>query len=383
MRRGSAYLFVMIIMFSIFIMLTVSISLTSQSAKVSFAYSDNANLYYLAVDFTEKFVAELNEQLVSQRNEIHEEIFERVKVRLEESPEEYIFYEDNSGNVYEGNFYLKEEDVTIGGVVILSGEKNNLYALLYRSYVLSIFNSRLMDGESIARYEITIEENSVPTKYEILITYLDERNGVYKFRSTARNLTNRNSDSVIAELVLTIDEHKEVLYENYQFRIEPEYLNKNSFLTNEDLQVNEDIEIYLRDHEWTEKNPVAYYSVGETVDISKFYNDSEPVPTILILEDENFIYSEDENKRFTGVIYTNGELEISEDVLIEHKNNFLDIIIDTVSFRRMIYDYFQLTDFQSLQAKLIFKELKLSEKFSLHITSLPYYKINTLKKEDE
>ena len=374
MRRGSSYLFVMIIMFSVFIMLTISVSITRQAANNSFIYADNANLYYLAVDYAEKFVDEMNTLIDSQKNRIQKEVSDEIRLYIGESTEEYIFYEAEE-NLYAGNFYLKNRDFVRNNQRVLSGSRNNLYTDLYIEAIQEILDGIVRRG-GIREYEIYIEEKGISIQYEILVV-LSVKGGRYIFTSNVRNLTNGNIDSVEGEIVIQVEEHEEILYENYQFRELPDYVMKDSFLTPLDLRINESI--YFNDIEWSIENPVAYYKFGEEIDISKFYDKDNPVATILIAEGENhIIHTMNGRENFTGIIYVKGDIDISEDITIEYKNNFLDIAIHDRVFRRKLYDYFGLTNFQFNNISEIFQQVKLSEEFSLEITALPRCQIDWL-----
>ena len=365
MRRGSAYLFVMIIMFSIFIAVTLSISTTQQTAQNSFIYAENANQYDLLSDCIERFSAELNDIVHANQSDIQNAVLDRLKTYIVNNPESYLFYEPGKENIYDGNFYLKQSDLVRNNQRLMSGNKNRLFTDLYSEEITQILFP-IMQNKQTWIYKIDVQEKDTPIQYQVSISPTLQ-NGICSFAATIENLTTGIYDSISGKIALETDPHLEIFYENYRF--------KDGVHNSSPLPINESVSI--QDHHWSKEKPVAYFSQGQMIDISAFYDGSDPIPTILIAEGENQIFCSDPHKNtFITLLYTKDSISLAEDVILQYKSNILDIPIHDKAFRRKLYDYFGLTDFQSGD---IFKVLSPDVAFSLNITALPRYQIIELR----
>ena len=131
-KAGSAYMFVMITMLNLFLLITVVISVTASSRRISGYYIQFAGLYDLALAGNERVLFLLREEIDYHREEIND----RARYRMyQKDIESHLVYQDGVF-LLEGSFseILREEKREVVGTFLESnfGRSQGMYYFSYR-----------------------------------------------------------------------------------------------------------------------------------------------------------------------------------------------------------------------------------------------------------
>ena len=415
-NRGSLYIFVLIIIMSITIIISIISNIAIHNFEIIKSHKENAYLYEYAFQGIENVVYEINSVLDEKRMHISEQTLRDV---VNENIRENVYYEIMSlENKYNGDFYLKSRFST-------NFENNaNLY----------IRNER---------YEYEIENDSRNIKLEIWISVGAE----VDITSRATNIDTGDARAVGAKVQMS-GSGAEMIVPTYVWRSEPMWSEYGVFAkgvvvigVEDEIEIEDDgeweeVEIspqgyinvnyieggflesygmaFSENVEWSRENPVMVIKdFRNNIDVSNFYVNGEAIETAIIVDNVNlhevFIYSSSPSQNtFRGVIYTKGNVTVDAVNIEGHvlsegnvsilnranlqidirakKDSVFEINLLDKELKHRLYDYLKITEFNRVssvktEAESAINQILMNSDFANNATLLVdlmdnmYYKI--------
>lgn len=429
--KGSSYVFIIVVMTVITIMISTSLNISIYHMVTTNAYKKDSNNYYIALLGAEKVLNMINNNF---QNNLYNIKKETTKTILYENLEEISYYKiDDFQNKYNGDFHLKQKDTTNK-----IGDKDTYYKEAYIKAINYFTELYLADKKSFS-YEVELSEEDF-NKYTVYITISKNLNieNEFKVLSKAKNLGTNNSITLEGKLKIKDVQNEEIIYETYNFKNILEWFNYPMYIKGLVVKNNSTIlgeysentnvnfsniinnNVQLEDTLWSVEYPVIYSNELSTdIDISQFYVDEKPIPTIIINANENghikLSYSDANKNYFKGLIVSAGNIVINENIdihlegnvfcgnsvylentnlnLIKNTNLIFDINTEQISDKRKILDKFNITSFNEMleleTSKNGVKIEKILNNAKININSiminndfLPIYIYNNLKQVD-
>lgn len=294
--KGSAYIYVLIIMLSIFIMLNVVISITSNEVLIVNAKYQNGNLYHMAKGGIDIGLNALNNVVIENIHSINHKILE--DLHMQDLKEIVTFISED--NPFTGNFHITHNET--------------LYKSLFEKHTNDYISDFLVETNGILNLDI--ENYSV----DIFLNYNNIR-GHYNVVSVATNTTTNISITLEAILTFNWIVDNQIISENYMwYDIPMHYENGMSEFVNFDEVYN--TQSYLYENNWMHEYPILFNSNENLyIDIANFYYEDIATNSIIIHNGEGDLYihtSEESKNMFNGIILSRGNIVFEEgDYIVE------------------------------------------------------------------
>ncbi len=356
--RGSAYVYVVIVMLTVFLMLYTAVTITGYEMKVSKVFVKSADIYSYALNMAEEACLQINASMEMQRQAAHAQAVENI---FSEDIEKIIFYEAASPlEPYKGDFFFKEKNSSV------TGAKNVLYERIFIRNLYTampvVFNfSKQIQDENAGGIQLSAQAIKSGEKYVIEIT-----------ATTTSSQTTYKGQIAISE-----KPHKEVAEIGYEWRtVSPLFSARE--LTKVDWAG-------VREQPFDEDNPLVMLTDDSAIDISSFYVDGNPIPSVVICGGNLSLTASDGLKtKFTGVIVSNGEVVNDSGGIITLNgalisSNAVPILNTTVVFdenvifsvnfkdkyiKRQLFDILGLTAFNRIGTLTVTDEVKIRDIFN-------------------
>lgn len=392
-NEGNAYIFVLVVVMTVSIVISIILNLTEHNLNLTNGYKSNAYLYEQAVHGVEDAISRTNKKLSQHKMYIEEKVLNDI---FSEPLTSDVYYElPNLQNKYIGEFYLK-----------------TVFVNKFKKYAKEVLQNESYE------YEIKDDNNTIKVEVDI---YIDHEITV---KCKTKKL---GSDSfrIVEGKAEFLEDVKEILIPTYKWKEYYEWTNYGVYAKGDVIYRGELIyaefmqrgyfnifdRAFLDSIKWTQDNPIIVEKgFSGYIDISNFYIDNEPVKTAIIVESpfETVIYSSDPYKNtFEGIIYCKSDVTVSginvKGTILSEQNlyleNFFDteikleydrdmlfkIVIENKELKLRLYDYFRATNFNGISKEkediqnILFKsQFTNNGTIIIDLIENLYYKITTI-----
>lgn len=288
--KGSAYIYVLIIMLSIFLMLNVVINITSNEVLIVNVKYQNGNLYSMAEWGIDLGLYSLNSVIIENVHSINYKILKDLQSKNLREMVTFI----SKDNPYTGSFHITHN--------------NSLYKSLYEKHAQFYINEFLIETDGMMK--LNLENYTI----DISIHYNNIR-GHYNIVSVATNIITNISMTLEAILIFNGEIFSQVISENYIWYDIPVYYETGMY---EFVNFNEvyNIQNNLYNDNWLYEYPILLINdENYHVDIASFYYEDIATNSIIIHNGEGnlYIYTSEESKNtFNGIILSKGNIAFKE-----------------------------------------------------------------------
>jgi hypothetical protein len=390
--KGSSYILVLVIVMTVFLNLSIAINISKYQNIITEAYNGSINNYEMAVSGIEKTTNIINRELHINKNRLYEQLIGELVGNIKYSSIEYKI--DSTINKQNGTFSMKNQFI-----------EANLNKIAYDITVKSLDEMQFIKTETSYLYTYNIYTNDEKNKHEVIVIIKPINiGGEYKFdiTSTANNSIDGKLESrstVTATIKMNKFYEESTLYPNFKWETVKKFLNKSIYASGSvqilddasvsfmeymtDIDVN--INSTLNDTVWSYQNPtiIMNYFTTSPIDVSKFYVEGQPIPTIILNNTNTAIrlYSSDSSKNdFIGIIFSKEDIAITginiegsivclKDISIsssgknlifkENKDMIFTIRLADSELYYKILDYLNITNFNKLTTKQVQSEAEM------------------------
>lgn len=380
---------IILVLFTALICVTIiggTLYITFNQFQYSQMYKKSFNIDYIALSGAEKAICTLNNNIKINFSSILNDVISEILLDASNNDNKDLEYINDVG------FKIKNENL-----------KNKI-----ETKIFNILDSKLNTYYKF-RYNVEVESY----KYNVEVELIGSK-GNYSVVSKAKdintNIVCKATGIIYLENNLNFDS---TIFEQYDWKNDskPEILS-NALITNNVVELKEEATLnvsgnivnenisnditYLKnklDRNVYEENIVILKEgEQELFNIQMFYDEQCPQPSIIIDIRDNkkiTLISDDENV-FNGIIYSTGQIEFANDIIINgviisnniiidegvnlninyNTNNILNLTTDNYKLKRDIYDFLEITNYKNYTNILGYLKLKTSSSVNTIINNI-------------